>query len=230
MKIFPSLFEKFQKQEIIYKTRVPHAVGYHEWDIYADYIQKDHIVYDVGAHTGWMSEYFCQVAKHVHAFEPVPEFFEQLKDYTKEFSNIDYHQIAFSDVDDNEKIVDPHGRGRGARSLNSYMEEKSLDFPDFVKVDIEGFESLFFKEADSILKKGKTFFYVEMHMWLENFRFAEDGGFDWNKFKKYPYTAKKFNWKRPDNIWDEPITLTDDQEFNPRENETFNYFFIPHNI
>ena len=218
------------KDKIIFKTRNGPAEtpSYDEWNIYEDYIKEDDIVYDIGAHTGCMSEYFCQVAKHVHAFEPVPEFFEQLKDYTKEFSNIDYHQIAFSDEDDNEKIVDPHGRGRGARSLNSYMEEKSLDFPDFVKVDIEGFESLFFKEADSILEKGKTFFYIEMHMWMESFRFAEDGGFDWNKLKDFPYTLKKFNWGGPQKLWEPPITLSHDDDFNPTRRDTFAYLFVPH--
>ena len=216
-------------REIIFKTRNGPAEtpSYDEWNIYEDHIKESDIVYDLGAHTGWMSEYFCQVAKHVHAFEPVPFLFEQLKDYTKEFSNINYHEIALSDKDDRETIVENQ---RGVRALDSYMEEKGLPFPDFIKVDIEGFESLFFKTVESILKKGKTFFYIEMHTWFPTFKFPQEGGFDWNSLKKHPYIVKKFNWKDPDRLWEEPITLGADDDFNPQKNETFSYLFIPKNI
>ena len=41
---------------------------------------------------------------------------------------------------------------------------------------------------------------------------------------------KKFNWKDPDRLWEEPITLGEDDDFNPQKNETFSYLFIPKNI
>jgi hypothetical protein len=218
-----------QRDQIIFKSRNPfeETSSYDEWNVYEDYIKEDDIVYDLGANIGWMSEYFCQVGKHVHAFEPVPSLFEQLKNNTKEFSNIDYHKIALSDKDDSGTIVEGQ---RGTYALGSYMKEKSLPFPDFVKVDIEGFESLFFKTVDFILEKGKTFFFIEMHTWFPSFKFVEDRGFDWNSLKKHPYTVKKFNWKDPDRLWEEPITLGIDDDFNPQKNETFCYLFIPKNI
>jgi hypothetical protein len=217
------------KDKIIFKTRNPfqETPSYDEWNIYEDYIQKDHIVYDLGAHTGWMSEYFCQVAKHVHAFEPVPHLFDKLKEYTKEFSNITYHKTAVGE--DNDPDISIEGQF-GSVKLTDYIEEKGLEFPDFIKVDIEGFESLFFKSIEPILEKAKTVFYIEMHSWLNNFKYAEQGGFDWNNLKKHPYTLKKFTWEDPHRIWDEAETLTWDQDFNPEINETFTYLLVPNNI
>ncbi len=218
-----------KKEKAYHKNRNPfeETSSYDEWNIYEDYIQKDHIVYDLGAHTGWMSEYFCQIAKHVHAFEPVPHLFDKLKEYTKEFSNITYHQTAVGE--DNDPDIRIEGQ-LGSVKLTDYIEEKGLAFPDFIKVDIEGFESLFFKTVESILEKGKTFFYIEMHTWFPTFKFAKEGGFDWNNLKKYPYTLKKFRWEDPHRIWDEAETLNRDQDFNPKINETFTYLLIPNNI
>jgi hypothetical protein len=200
--------------------------SYDEWNIYKDYIQEDHIVYDLGANTGWMSEYFCQISKHVHAFEPVPYFFEKLKENTKEFSNITYHKTAVGEYNDPNIRIEGQ---RGSVKLTDYIEDKGLEFPDFIKVDVEGFETLFFKSIKSILEKGKTIFYVEMHSWLEAFKYSEEGGFDWNDLKKYDYIVKKFSWEDPDRIWSEAETLTLDQDFNPKRNETFCYLFIPKN-
>ena len=84
------------------------------------------------------------------------------------------------------------------------MVENNLPVPDFIKIDIEGMETLVFKTLHNILSNNKTIVYVERHRKLEtnrdlqhyehnpNWRFPDEGGYDFNELKKYNLEAYNF--------------------------------------
>lgn len=219
------------ENNIKFKNRNPfeETLSYDEWKIYRDYIKPTDIVYDIGAHTGWMSEYFCQISKHVYAFEPVNDFFKKLQENTAEFNNITYLNTAIGNDNYSIEIPDCHWHSRQTfyyKNLEYLIQSEKLETPSFIKLDIEGDESIILKSWGKIFSFNPIIF-VELHnISTNNFKSNNNGGFDWNSLKEFNYSVKKFNYGGIRKEWSTPIDLELSMDWNPK-NEECNYLLIP---
>jgi FkbM family methyltransferase len=141
------------------------------------------------------------VGRHgqVHAFEPVPPTFGKLSSYVRDrqhYSNIFLKNVALSDSigsasmytpgsDDRQSSLEVHAFGSWSSNpdivtwevitttLDSYVEEKSLEHLDFLKVDTEGAELLILKGGCEAIERFKPLIYVEMcNQWFKDFQYS----------------------------------------------------------
>lgn len=137
-------------------------------------IEKDDIVFDLGANCGLFSRYcFLNGAKKVYSFEPTPELkecFEQMNVgfdyvytpkavYSKPVKLIKHENPLQSHVEESE--TDDSG---GFINLNEFINSNKIDKIDYLKVDIEGSEYDFFKTIDkNYLKNNVRKLALEFH-------------------------------------------------------------------
>lgn len=129
---------------------------------------------DVGANFGWYTSLMALKGGQpgfVHAFEPTPQSFAELKrnyELMGSPANVFINQVALADHAGSVQIHFFEGLGTGHASLaakenatastvdclmitlDSYLEEKNISRVNFVKVDIEGAELLFLKGATKL--------------------------------------------------------------------------------
>lgn len=137
-------------------------------------ISQDDIVFDIGANIGVIASWFAQRCKHVHAFEPHPknisaiEYQRQLRNLTnitlhdfalgKNKSKMQLHVKEFhghhslGDVD-NSPTIDKIEVN--VRPLDDIFQEFDIDKINFMKIDVEGFESDVLNGAKNILENKK---------------------------------------------------------------------------
>ncbi len=168
-------------------------LGKHEQfsaEIFARYIKKGFVCLDVGANIGWHTTLMSRLAGaegEVHAFEPVPPTFEDLKrnvalngagakvflnnfglgdrESTAEihlFRDLPSGHATLAGKDNQPSIVFPIR----IKTLDSYLEEKNIVRVDFIKVDIEGAEMMFLKGARKVFEQ-QTPPVIYMEMTLE---------------------------------------------------------------
>ena len=129
---------------------------------------------DVGANFGWFTTFFSVCVGptgFVHAFEPVPRMFGELKrncDLLGDAGNVFINNLALGDSEGNVVLRLIKGEATGHASLasrggdeaetfecrmitlDSYLDRREIKQVDFVKVDIEGAELMFLKGAQKI--------------------------------------------------------------------------------
>ena len=128
-------------------------------------------IFDVGANRGQTALYFSDHfrATTIHSFEPFSEFFEALRNNTKNRSNIVPHQFAFgsenttaplflnrdsatnsllqnsphlAEFADNAQAVQPVGQEHvTVRRIDDFCDENHIDTIDLLKMDCQGYES-----------------------------------------------------------------------------------------
>ena len=132
---------------------------------------------DVGANMGWYTTLLNKLSGpkgEVHAFEPVPRIYEALKKNVAlldDSSNVHINNCALGDAPGKVELHLFAGLPNGHTSistmgrtdfttvespivtLDSYLEEKQIERVDFVKVDIEGAELMFFKGANKLFSQ-----------------------------------------------------------------------------
>ena len=162
-----------------YVDRCIYAFGGYEKDILKDvikYLQKDSIVFDIGANIGQHSIVFSLFSSEVYAFEPNKNVFDQFLDSVKEnkINNIHLENYGIGEVDETKELyINPDNVGNSSvfpdikfehvpikiKSLDLFVEK--LKKVDFVKVDVEGFE------LDVILGNKNFFEKFRPKIWLE---------------------------------------------------------------
>ena len=150
-------------------------------------VHRGDVCLDVGANFGWYTtrlHQLCGPEGAVHAFEPVPQTFAILEKniaLIEKSDNIHINNVALGDVPGKVEMHIFAGLPNGHSSisamgredyatvesplitLDSYMEEKLLERVDFVKVDIEGAELMFFKGAGRLFaQKVPPIWMIEM--------------------------------------------------------------------
>lgn len=213
-------------------------------EIYKKFLPKDAIVYDIGAHIGEISKVFIDYgAKHVYAFEPSDNNFSLLLNNTKHLSNITCFKLALHS--DNYRCKTPfkdcrtdYVDGNGNRvdteqnieyiNLKDFIQKENIPQPDYIKLDIEGgMESIVLNTFTFLWNQQRPTVYVEIHAaprsqtaqrYKDNphWTWPEDGGFNFNDFKKYDYTIIHKN-----------KALSVNNDYNPFEGMHDEYVLIP---
>lgn len=130
-----------------------------------NFLTKDHLVIDVGANIGIVSECLAKKGSKVISFEPNHEAFIELKKVATKYSNIEAKFAAVGTKDKNVKLY-MHKQTNSSKedltqassllakkpniSTEIYKEVKQIDFAEFlkalkikvelIKIDIEGYE------------------------------------------------------------------------------------------
>jgi FkbM family methyltransferase len=178
-----------------------------EFYCYDKFVKKGDVVYDIGAHEGEMSiNFLSRGVKTVYAFEPSQLNLPKLKENTAR-----YDSIKICDVALHEKEYSCVTRFRDCKRgapldqeqninyviLENYINKNNLELPNFIKMDIEGMESIVLKGFDFLFLEKRPIIFVEIHAapkdekqnYVDNphWIWPEDGGFDFNTLKKYNY-------------------------------------------
>ena len=178
---------------------------------FENFIKNDTVVYDIGAHIGELSLEAAKLnAKTVHAFEPSNFNINELIQNTKQYANIYVHKVGlhekiyecdtrFKDCADNRLPVQLDTEQHIAYTvLEEYIKQNHLELPDFIKLDIEGMESIVLKTFEFLFNEKRPVIYTEIHAakrgnLIQNYTdnphwvWPEHGGFDFNILKKYNY-------------------------------------------
>lgn len=129
--------------------------------IYKNYLTgTDLTILDIGGNVGLFSLHCIDCAKVIYSFEPTPEHYSLLTEFTKDYKNIIPINTAICDKDCDidfylssenttmNSINNKYGNKitvKG-RSIISFIQEHNIQKVDFVKCDIEGSEMIALKE------------------------------------------------------------------------------------
>lgn len=146
--------------------------------------KKKIVIFDVGANVG---DYSLEIQKkfdsldlQIFAFEPSQGTYEQLAANTEHLNNIQLLHFALGSKEENTKIY-YHFQASGAttlynqglstfssensiaedisiRTIEQFCEEASVDFIDFIKIDVEGHELQVLLGAKQLLQSKKIRF------------------------------------------------------------------------
>lgn len=145
------------------------------------------VIYDVGASTGVWSETMLGIFPDArcHLFEPLayhPLFAAALQQRLERVPNLALHAIAVGDRDAEQTIAvaeDGFGsslndrgdlplirerRSVAVRRLDSYVREQSLEPPDIVKIDTQGFEAAVLRGGEETIRHAGA---LLVETWLE---------------------------------------------------------------
>lgn len=139
-------------------------------------LNKNSVVYDVGANIGYHTTAFASAAKKVYAFEPHPKNYAMLEKNTEDLDHVYIGKYAVSNSRHTCYIsdYDPEKLGNfGAVTLIDDvtgietdaidLDTAGLDLPDLIKIDVEGSELQVLQGCQEIIKLKKPVIYYEAH-------------------------------------------------------------------
>jgi len=213
-------------------------------------LKKDMVCLDVGGNIGYYTLFESNIVGpngKVIAIEPSPPNFKYLKKNLEiqNIKNVDAYNFAAGDRDgdinfliyeeSNGSFTIPDGETTNlpgeiikvqAKRLDTFLDELKINRVDFVRMDVEGYESYIIEGMPNIIKSFKPMFQIEVHASL----LGKDGTKKFLKtFQEYGYEAKYYV---PRDI-DLPIigTMNDvkhhtiDTLLEMLENDTLSHFF-----
>lgn len=214
-----------------------------EFNIYKKYISSNSVCYDVGAHIGEIAFQMKAQGADVYAFEPSPNNFPILK------NNCEHLGIKCFDVALHEKeyecftpfkdcktdYYDMYGTKTDTTQyikyaiLENLIKNNNIPYPNFIKMDIEGMESIVLKTFAFLFKSIRPIIYVEIHApskqnLIQNYpdnphwKWIDEGGFNFNDLKKYNY-----NIIDPEN----EIAIDFNNDYNPMPDTHKGYLLKP---
>lgn len=171
-----------------YLAQMPEAFEPEMTAIFQALIQPDMVVADVGANIGMTSMLFSQLARKTFAFEPAPSTFALLRSNLdrNEITNVQAHNLGMGDQPERQTITfAPSNRSGGfvsdtltlaAGHVTETIEIDTLDRffqdnteqPDFIKMDVEGFEPRVLRGAGALLAAKKPTVVLELNHFCLN--------------------------------------------------------------
>lgn len=163
-----------------------------EWETYKifdQFLDKEHSYIDIGAWIGPTVLYGCQVARHCYAIEPDDVAFKILVENINLNpglkSKIALFNGCISNVSGDEKLGTKTSFGDSMSSISfveptSYLTVKSLTLDEFaetndirdcnfIKMDIEGGESLVLPNMKTYLQKNRPTLFLSLHpFWFKD--------------------------------------------------------------
>lgn len=144
-------------------------------------LPNSQVFWDVGSNWGHFSLYACSHPKfkgQVHAFEPMPETFQDLKSVVSQSGlggQITCHNFALGSENGVSTAALPDGVHSGTAKLGTASkgtevvvhpaDALSLPAPDLIKLDVEGFEAAVLKGAKATIQQSSPM--IIMESWLE---------------------------------------------------------------
>lgn len=174
MKTFVLDSEEFQRELRCH----PHEAG--EIEFLRSVLRPGMRVIEVGANRGVTSVAIAEAIGsegHLHAFEPVPQFHEELRCnlVRNETRNVSTYRLALGDRSGQVSFY-KHGEGSGvapidhaavlhvkATTIDDFMAGQSDDRVDFLNLDCEGSELLVLRGAGCILERYSPGIFCEVH-------------------------------------------------------------------
>lgn len=167
------------------------------FNFFLNFIKEGDIVIDIGAHIGSYTKLNSKLvgdSGRVYSFEPTPRTFKTLLENTKNDKNIITNNFALLNE---EKEIDFEDYGLKysyyngfkrrtnkyvinlkskkikikANTLDSYFKKNKIERCDFIKIDVEGAESLVLKGMNQILDNIKPIISIEVgggEEWKQN--------------------------------------------------------------
>lgn len=155
-------------------------------NVYSRYLQNGQVVYDLGAHQGFLAMLACRLvgdSGSVEAFEPLPSNFALLNENIEMncLVNCRAHQAAvsnaagkvrfttsFADVSNtyvNKSVAYANATTEemNAVSLDELLKAGSIPKPDFIKIDVEGAELDVLHGARDLLRDQSPLVCLETH-------------------------------------------------------------------
>jgi FkbM family methyltransferase len=156
----------------------PHERG--EVEFLKSVAQEGMYVIDVGANIGITSVALAKRIRRVgrlHSFEPVPEYFDILKDNvsSNRLGNVKVYELAVTDrvgrapfyqKEFSSGIVFEEGARKlevSTTSMDRFLDDKKIERTDLINMDCEGSELLVLKGAKETLRKNKVKIFCEIH-------------------------------------------------------------------
>lgn len=197
-------------------------------DMWRKFVKPGKVVLDIGAYVGLISLHFASLGASVHAFEGSPRNVPRLKSLVESFPEYEIlvHGVALSDerAEKNSRFNDCVDRDHPVQSVSymvydEYAALVGIPDPSFVKMDIEGMETLALKGMSRLIHEVRPVWQIECHKGLP-FKYdgypgyvpTEEGGFDFQEFERAGYM-----------IYDEGRRKTDIGHMACFKN----YFFVP---
>lgn len=169
-------------------------------------IEVDQIIYDIGANIGYLSLMFAKQTGpggHVYAFEALPGNVDRLKENIEVNGYQERVTVVNAAVTDRsgevEFLIGPSsamGKVQGSAgrhsfdyqekisiegiSIDEYVELSGIPFPNIIKLDIEGGETLALRGMEKILMNVKPIVLLELHG-------LESAELCWNILQKLDY-------------------------------------------
>ena len=172
--------------------------------IMARYLAPGDVVFDIGAFDGTFSKQYRAAGYMVHAFEGSPSNAATFKATCATLDGVTLHEVALHETAKTCKTKFNDCRGTEHPEievhyveLDTYFREQKLPSPDWIKIDIEGMESVALKKMGNLIAKERPIFQVEVHNSpvFQKFKYTDypsfvdvkEGGFDFGEFVKNGY-------------------------------------------
>jgi len=173
----------------------------HRFEGLLGFLKKGDVVYDMGAYIGTFSLPMAIEGMEVYAFEGFPDNATRLRKNCKPYENIKVHEVALSNEDrvvttkfNDCTDLEPQEREITYVIFDEYMEKEDLPHPTFVKMDIEGMETVALFGMKKLLEDIRPVWQIGYHSDLDikfkdypGFLTVEEGGFDFSSFVKLNY-------------------------------------------
>lgn len=154
-----------------------------ERKVFEFFAKNSQCFFDVGANMGWYSFLAARMNPHskIHAFEPIPSTFKNLKRNLElnSLPQIHPHSIALSNRSGecilytyptgsvNASLENVSGRSDVVKiscemqTLDDFAQSKNIQ-PDLIKIDVEGAELMVFQGAEKTILKNRPILFTEI--------------------------------------------------------------------
>ena len=159
---------------------------------FAEAIEWNDVVVDIGAHAGYFTLVAARTAKEVYAFEPLPSNLSYLRRNValNNLSNVQVIEAAVSDADGTAFFEEGTTSSRGhlgdqghpvrTLSLDSAVSQGKLPVPTIMKIDVEGAELSLLRGAERLLREHHPTLFLATHgpvLYRECMAFLERCGY-----------------------------------------------------